>query len=53
MTYWEKPKRKSNLKIVERKCCSTEVINKFLNLALRSQTLDNIIETFQTIYHVD
>ena len=32
---------------------SEERIHKFLNLTLRSQTLANIIEIFQNIYHVD
>ena len=53
--YKKKPKRKSraNLKMVKQKYYLTELIHKFSNLTLRSQTLANIIEIFQNIYHVD
>ena len=51
----ENPKRKSqnNLKIVERKCYSAELIHKLSNITLRSQTLSNNSDIFQNIYHVD
>ena len=53
-----------NLKIVEQECYSRELIHKFSNLTLKihklsktfepySQTLANIVEIFQNIYHVD
>ena len=41
---------KANFKIVERKCCCTELIHTFSNFTLSSQTLANINihEIFQT-----
>ena len=42
-----------NLKPVERKCCETELIHTFSNLALCSQTLANTDTIFQNMYHVD
>ena len=41
-----------NFETVERKCCQTELIHKFI-LTLRSHTLGNIMETLQNVYHVD
>ena len=49
----QKERASPTFKIVERKCCSTEPIHKFLNLTLSSQTLANIIEVFENTYHID
>ena len=39
--------------LVERTFCWTELIHKFSNLRLRSQTPANVIEIFQNTHHVD